>query len=486
MGEFISIFLLGAHGASTDAVGIAPGCLGLCLLAILNSRRDHPASHRTATPVVHPVLLPILVGCATALVIGLGFRGGQSESISAHQAPSGDVSTQAFVPVYEASPIPDNKVAVFQFLQSDCNRSALAGHEHPVPAIARAAVKAGPQVGQEEFDAAHKLFGEEEYAAARKALKKILKKYRKRNLPVEEDVMFYLAECDFQLAQYPGAQDGYDELLRRHGATRYFDLALRRLFAIGRYWLNAPMPASEVELASFTDEDGEERRDQVQEVYDPGESPLKLNFTDKSRPFIDTPGRAVQALRAVCLQDPSGALADDSVMILALYNLRKQDYEEANIYFSQIRECYPKSECLQAAYVLGAHACWKSYLESRNDGKRLEEARKLTKAAIRLFPDVSQRPQLESILREMDADEIEREWERVVFYKNRGEKDPVVLYCEMIVKHFRDSGRAAEARELLIEMKSQPSADILPAAPFEPNNDGRNPKPAAPVYGEPK
>ena len=340
-------------------------------------------------------------------------------------------------------------------------------------------VKGDPELGQEEFDAAYKLYEAQNYAAARKALKKIQKKYKKKDPPIMDDVLFYLAESDFQLGHYPAAQDGYDELLKKFGNTKHFEQSIRRLFAIGRFWLNSPKPASEIELASFTDENGAERLDQLREAYDPGEVRVKPNFTDKSRPFFDTPGRAVQALRSVHLHDPSGPLADDSLMILALYHLRKRDYREADTYFSQIRESYHKSEYLQAAYVLGAHASYKSYLGPRYDGKQLEEAKKLTKSATRLFPDLPQRPKLENDLQKIDAEEIEREWQRVLFYKKRNEKDSAAVYCEFIAEKFPDSPQAAKARELLKEYGPKYSKGILSTPLFDTNKKpGDSEKPA--------
>lgn len=331
-------------------------------------------------------------------------------------------------------------------------------------------VKGDPEIGQAEFDAAHQLYEEQNYVAARKLLKKMMKKYKKKDPPILDDVLFYLAECDFQLGHYPAAQDGYDELLKRYGKSVHFDQSIRRLFAIGRYWLNSPKPASEVELASFQDENAGERLDQLHEVYDPGEFFLKPNFTDKSRPFFDTSGRAEQALRSVSVHDPSGPRAADSLMILALYHLRKKDYREADTYFAQIRESYNKpeyKEYVQTAFVLGAHASYKSYLGARYDGKQLEEAKKLTKSATRLFPDLPQRGKLENDLQKIDADEVEREWQRVLFYKRRKEKDSAAVYCEFIAEKYPTSPQAAKARELLKEYGPKYSKGILTTPLFE-------------------
>jgi len=347
-------------------------------------------------------------------------------------------------------------------------------------------VKGDPELGQAEFDAAHKLYEEQNYVAARKALRKIQKKYKKKDPPILEDVMFYMAESDFQLGHYPAAQDGYDELLKKYGNTKYFDQTIRRLFAIGRYWLKSPKPASEIELASFKDENGSERLDQLQEAYDPGEFFLKPNFSDRSRPFLDTAGRAKQALRAVHLHDPSGKLADESLMILAIYHFRKRDYREADTYFAQIRESYPKSKYLPDAYILGAHASYKSYQGACYDGKQLEEARKLTKSATRLFPDLPQRPKLENDLQKIDAEEVEREWQRVLFYKKRKEKDAAAVYCEFIAEKYPDSPQAAKARELLKEYGPQHAQGILTTPLFDAKKPSASDKPASSTNGTDK
>ena len=355
-------------------------------------------------------------------------------------------------------------------------------------------IKGDPAVGLEEFEAAHKLYEEQNYLAARKALNKVIKKYKKKNVPIEEDAMFYLAECDFQLRLYPAAQDGYDELIKKYPSSRFLEQSIRRLYAIARYWLNSPKPASEIELASFKNENGEEKLNELRESYEPGQPRLKPNFTDKSRPVFDTPERAMQALRSVHLHDVTGPLADDALNTMAMYYFRKKDYREADTNFAQIRESYPQSEFVQAAYVLGAHASLKSYLGARYDSKQLEEAKKLTKATTRLYPDIPQRPKLENDLRKIDAEMVEREWQRVVFYKKRSEKDAAAIYAEGIVEHYPDSPQAVKARELLIELGPKYAKGILTTPLIKPEPVNRDPggagkngdKESQPAYDEPE
>ena len=327
---------------------------------------------------------------------------------------------------------------------------------------ARREAKGDQSAGADELKAALKLYEELKYAEAKKAFKKMVKKYGKKKEPVEEDAMFYLAECNFQLGHLPAAEDGYEELLKKFPRTRFLEQSVPRIYRIASYWLDGPKPAAEIELVSFTDEDAEERLSEIPEATIPYAFPLTPNLFDKTRPLFATRERALAALRQVWLNDPKGKLADEALMLAAMYHFRRKDYREAESDFSTIRGTFEgKSKYTQAAYVLGAHASMKSYQGSQYDGKQLEEAKKLARGAIALFPDSPQRPKLEADLKRMEAEAVERDWERVKFYAKRGEKKSAAFYCECIVEQYPDSPRAAEAREMLIKFGPENSADVL-------------------------
>lgn len=321
--------------------------------------------------------------------------------------------------------------------------------------------KGDDSAGKADLEAAVKLYEELKYREARKAFKDIAKKYGKKKEHVEEDAMFYMAECDFQLGYLARAEDEYEELLKKFPSTGYLEKSVAKIFRIACVWLNAPKPASEIELASFAEEDGEERLSKVPEANIAHTFPLKPNFTDKTRPMFDTRGRALGALRQVWLSDPRSKLADEALMLCALYHFRMKDWREAELNFQSIREQHHSDKYLQAAYVLGAHASMKSYQGSQYDGQQLETAKKLTSGAIALFPDSPQRQKLQRDLKKMEAEAAERDWERVKFYAKRGENKSAAFYAEYIVETYPDSPRVADARELLVKLGPEYSADIL-------------------------
>ncbi|MBS0262130.1 MAG: outer membrane protein assembly factor BamD [Planctomycetes bacterium] len=318
-----------------------------------------------------------------------------------------------------------------------------------------------PYVGLEQFNAAKKLYDEQKYAEARKAFHKIAKTKKWKNEPVVEEARFYRAESDFQLGHYPAAQDGYDELLKNHPSTKYLEHSVKRLYAIACFWLKSPKPASEVELASFKEENGEELLAKNPDARAPFQWRFLPNFTNKTEPVFDTPGRAVQALRSVTLNDVSGPLADDALMQLALYHLRRADYREAETYFEEIRKNHSNSEFVQAAYILGEHASLKSYQGVNYDGKQLLEARNLAEATNRNYPNSPQRQKLEADLARIRVEIVERDWKRVEYYMRRGEKESAAVYCEIIMEQYPDSVQAARARETLLKIGPKYAAGIL-------------------------
>jgi tetratricopeptide (TPR) repeat protein len=204
----------------------------------------------------------------------------------------------------------------------------------------------------------------------------------------------------------------------------------------------------------------------------------------------------VQALKSVSLHDIDGPLADDALMTLATFYLRRKDYREADHYFKTIREQCPKSEFLPASYILGAHSSLNSYQGAQYDGKQLEEAKKLTTSAVRLYPDLPQRAKLEADLKRIDAESAVREWSRVGYYLKRSEtpfesvkvkedeKRAAAVHCETIIDKYPDSPQAAQARDVLVKLGPKYAAGIL-KTPLFPKERSK-PKESDVPYDEPE
>ena len=145
--------------------------------------------------------------------------------------------------------------------------------------------------------------------------------------PLEEDALFLQGESEFFSDQYSKAHDTYGGLLKKYANTRHLDTVVAREFAIGRYW---------------------------EQMYDANPTwPTTPNVTDNSRPMFDTFGYAIQAYERVRQYDPTGPLADASLMALGNAYFRHGQYEDAAYNYDTLRKEYPNSKYQMKAHLLG-------------------------------------------------------------------------------------------------------------------------------------
>jgi outer membrane protein assembly factor BamD (BamD/ComL family) len=306
-----------------------------------------------------------------------------------------------------------------------------------------------PLEGQADFDKAQALFDAEKYDESEKAFKTVAKKYKDK--PIEEEAMFMIAESKYMRKEYPSAQDAYGELMKKYTATRHTEASTRRLYSIARYWLGSPPSPSQIELVQYN-EGRLNTPEGDKDIPVPRQVAIAPNFTDSTRPFFDTHGRAMQALTAVWLNDPTGPIADDALLMAATYHMRKKDFKEADHYFNILREEYPQSEHVQTAYVVGQRVKLLAYQGADYDGKALEDARKLTGSTLKLFPDVEQTKQLESDLAKMNAAAVARDWKRVELYLRKRHYESAATYCVLIMNRAPDSEYAVKAHQTMVKM----------------------------------
>ena len=273
----------------------------------------------------------------------------------------------------------------------------------------------------------------------KRRLRKVSKKYADR--PIEEQSLFMLAESQFQQKRYPRAQDSYNRLLSKYESSRYLEQSTHRLFNIAEVWLDGPKPVRENEIRLATGgDDPSAPLPALPKEKRP--APLLPNLTDHTRPVFDTDGRALEALKSVWLNNPTGKLADDAVMLSGVYHLRRGDYLESERFFDMLRENYPDSEHAANAYKLGAHVIQMSYQGPEYDGRGLDKARELTESTLNLFPENADRERLKRRLVRLKHEEARKAWQRVQYRLKRGELNAAEINCITLIKEFPDSAFA--------------------------------------------
>ena len=373
------------------------------------------------------------------------------------------------------------------------------------------------------YEAAEKLFDNEEYGKAEREFKSIARDRRRRGLnwseriadtmlsrssssfdqmieqfgdPLEEDALFMVAEAQFAQRKYSWAQDSYNLLLEKYPSSRHLNTVTRRLFKIAHTWLGFPDADEngDVKLAS-----GELMNTNPRIGKKDFQKPAFLNVTNRSRPVFDTAGRGLQALQSIWMNDANGPLADDALMLTANYHLQTGDFVEAARVYQLVREQYPDSPHFKDAHVLESHVRLAAYEGPAYDSKGLRASKELKESARELFPDLSeqQRAMLDKELANIARAEEHREWHNVKFYKSKGDDTAVALYCNRILNRHPDSPYADDARRELEEiadrrrnqgrgfnlfgnsMDKQPNSPVLagigsaPASPTAPSDRGR-------------
>ncbi|MBS0205335.1 MAG: tetratricopeptide repeat protein [Planctomycetes bacterium] len=323
-----------------------------------------------------------------------------------------------------------------------------------------------PLAGTDEFAAATELYKDEEFAEAQKAFKQVAKKFKKSE--IREDALFMEGEAAFQQEHYSKAHDSYATLLKEYPSTRHLDVVSERLFKIGRLWLEMPDVAKLGEIQQVNFEDPK-RKLPAEEPVKPNKTPVFVpNFRDKTRPLFDTPGNGVGALQAIWMNDPTGPLADDAMMLVASHHARRGNYIEADRYFRMLRETFPSSPHLRDAFLLGSHVKLMSYQGADYDGKTLNDAEMLKKSTLRLFPDIGESERLTDELAKIEAAKAEREWQQVALWLRKGNKRAAAVMCHQLISHYPDSAQADQARAKLEKLGPEYASGAVLLTPIDP------------------
>lgn len=294
------------------------------------------------------------------------------------------------------------------------------------------------------YNEAEKLFREEKYAKAASAFKVIERSYK--GTIIEEDAIFMRAESEFHANRLPKAQDLYARLLTKFPTTRHLPSAIQRTYDIAYYWLEDTRLKTQgkpPKHSAFTN---------------------AVNFFDRSRPVLDTPGRAIEAIETIQTHDPFGPLTDDAVMMAGAAKFIKGDYESAATYYEQVSTDQPKSEHATRALVLASQSYWRSYDGPQYDGQHLNNCERMTKAALARGADLDgeQRDKLERDLRNIRLEEAKREFQTAVDYRRMRRRGAAKYHFESTIEDYADTDWAKRAESELVALEKYEAQQKLP------------------------
>lgn len=291
-------------------------------------------------------------------------------------------------------------------------------------------------LGQDEalakslFKEGEALYAKKEYLAAAAKFKKAASRWK--DSPLEEDALFYLGECYFFGDKYPQAQDTFGELLKKYDNSRYLDTVSARQFAIGRFW----------------------------EKYHSQEPhwPVTPNLTDKTRPLFDTFGNAMKSYELIHMYDPTGPLADDSVMAYANARFLQGRYEDAAYEYDKLRRNYPKSPHQMKAHVLGLRAQMEVYQGTHYDDQPLQSAKRIADDTLSQFGR-ELGTEYDYVLKErnrINEERARRDFMMAEYYEKRGYYGAAKVYYQLLMKEFPNTEASRVAQERLDAIADKP------------------------------
>ncbi len=400
-------------------------------------------------------------GLAGVLALAAGCRGGlpgadtASTRLPGGWAPdsrphneSGVVPVSATEPVAGAGAVPtaDSAAASGSDEEDGFEWSDLSPDK--IVENAKKAVGLGPDEGlaRRLFQEGELLFERKEYAQAAKKFKSAAGRWPDSIL--EEDALFLQGECYYFSDHYPKAQDTYDNLLKKYDNSRYLDTVVTRLFQIARYW------------------------EKLHEAH--RHWPVTPNLTDKERPWFDTHGNALKAYDTIRMHDPTGRLADDSIMATANAHFGNGRYEDAAYYYDLLRKEYPRSEHQLQAHVLGLQSKLHVYQGSMYDGTPLDEAGEIAEQTLTQFRSElgPEQTRIAAVRDRIQEQKAERDWTVAQYYDGKKQYGHARVYYQYIIRDHPQTQVARAARARLEEIRDRPDrppnrlkwlSDLIPA-----------------------
>jgi outer membrane protein assembly factor BamD (BamD/ComL family) len=296
-----------------------------------------------------------------------------------------------------------------------------------------------------DLAAAHEAYRRGDFSTAERSFRRIAEN-TKNSPAVGEEGRFYQAECLYRQNNYPTAADTYHKLLIDFPSGAYREPSLRRMFDIASYWLKD------------TDREMTERKEGKWSIMNAS----FINF-DKSKPTIDTEGRALQVLEQVYYNDITGPLSDKALYLCGFVKFYREDYLEADHYFSQLIEMHKESPLAPKAIELGIICKNLATGGPDYDGRKSAEARQLIDTAMRAYPGLAHDKQefLEKQMVNINLQQAEKQFNRAVFYERTGHPGSAYFCYELVIRRFPNTrfAEVAAEKKKLLESEMQKERD---------------------------
>jgi outer membrane protein assembly factor BamD (BamD/ComL family) len=306
-----------------------------------------------------------------------------------------------------------------------------------------------------ELAGAHEFYRHGEYGKAESLFHDIAE--NKHNSPqVAEEARYYEAECLRRQDKYPKAGDVYHQLLTDFPSGMHRDQAVEREFEIANLWIDD----TREEMQLYREKQNGQRSWIM---------PASFVHLETTKPLLDEEGRALELLERVVLGDINGKRADEALYLAGSIKFYREDYKEADRYFSQLVEMHPNSRFAAQAVELAIISKHMSTGGSDYDGRKVAEARKLVDTALRNYPALAAQKNafLERQLAGINLQQAEKDFKIAEFYRRTGHPGSAYFYYEIVRRRYPGTRFFDDATIRMQELREKPGKkdQVPPAVP---------------------
>ena len=291
----------------------------------------------------------------------------------------------------------------------------------------------------------------------RKAKQTVREKNTKRKFsPICEAAIFYEAECQRLQKNFREAEFTYTKVLADYPRSQYATRVRQGLFEIADHWLEP------------TRKQMDEYQEQIQ-----GKrwfvAPAMWVHWGNDMPFLDTEGHATQVLNTVRLHDIKGPMGEKALLYLGTISFFRQDYKEADFYFTQIFQEYPNSD--HAAKALKQSVICKQLVTGGPiyDCRGVEESKKLLLTSMGAYPELAKDERwVSDQLKSINLQQADRDMKIAELYQRMDHPGAAYFYYEIVCRRYPGTTYCATAtqRKQELRVKVEKEQKTAPTAPL--------------------
>jgi outer membrane protein assembly factor BamD (BamD/ComL family) len=314
----------------------------------------------------------------------------------------------------------------------------------------------------------HELYRLGDYTKA-EAVFHYIAELKKSPPSIAEEARFYEAECLRRQERYPKAADTYHKTLIDWPSGSYREQCCQRLFDISNYWL-------------------EDTRAEMK-AHDAGKehwySWMPVAHWEREKPLFDEEGRAVEALEWVHVNDITGPLADKSLFLAGSVMFFRENYREADHYFTQLVQDHHNSPLVPQSIELGIISKHMSTGGADYDGRKVAEARQLINTALNKYPVLATEKK-DFLVRQLCActmQQAEKDFKIAEFYKRTGHPGSAYFYYEIVRRRYPGTPFFDQATTRMLELRQELEKQHASLPPEPPAPGQTKTLPATPPSG---